>query len=270
MRDAGVQGMLRSLGTKILRGLKHLGICLICIVVFFAVSGLLNNYAGDIGAANGYVSLLCAAMVYGLASALTEHRRHRRRIERFLAARKQPQKPLDILSQAQRSFKPAWSTVLWVPEAAISLPADNSALQIASIDLQYNVLIPIQLITQIEFDPGDGPPGQRYPGMSWRREWLGLPFAPTVYLGLRLAPSADVVVYPLCFHPKNDEDARILHQRLLDGQQAASQSISFPLETTITEEMLPGSFESQYLRTSILRRFWPDYRATTVREWLNG
>lgn len=263
-------GIFPGVGKKVFESAQYITVCLLGIAIFGIVGSLLDAYAGYLGAANFFIALLCGSMAYGLGRALIERARDRERIGRFLAARKRPQKPVDILSQDRRDFRPAWSTVLWVPEAGISMPADNSALQIASIDLAYDVLIPIQLITQIEFDPGDGPPGQRYPGMSRRREWLGLPFAPTVYLGLRLSPSADVMVYALCFHPKNDEDARILHQRLLDGQQAASQSISFPLETTITEEMLPGSFESRYLRTSILRRFWPEYRATTVREWLNG
>jgi hypothetical protein len=262
-------GQLRRLNQKCLSILYHLSGWVLGIAIFGIVFFGTERYLGIADEINFFLALVGASIAVSLIALPFERRRHRLRNERFISAWRRPQKPVDILSNEPTAFRPDWGTVLWVPDAGISMSVDNSALQIVSFDLQYNVLIPIQLIIQIEFDPGDGPPGERYPGMSWRREWFGWPYAPTVYLGLRFAPSQDIVVYPLCFRPKNDEDARILYQRLMDGQRATSQSISFPLETIISEDMLPGSFESQYLRTTILQRFWPDYRPKTVREWLS-
>ncbi|MDY0872175.1 hypothetical protein [Dongia rigui] len=260
---------LLSFGRKINGWLYHLGGWILGIIIFLAVSDALQNqqWLGDTMIM--VVSLSCASLVCGIIHSFVERRQLRQRNERFISALKEPQWPVDVVSNEATAFRRDWFALMWVPVAGVSLPVDNSALRITTLGLEYDVSIPIQLIMQVEFDPGDGPPGRRHPGMSWRRQWFGLPYAPTVYLGLRLAPAEEIFVYPLCFDPKNEEDARVLYQRLLDGRRAASHSISLPLEMKISEEALPGSFESRYLRPSILQRFWPDYRPKTVREWLN-
>lgn len=216
------------------------------------------------------IALLVAFAAFEIHAFWEKGVRRRMQWQSFATAMESPgRKPTSLDGNQEGWFFPIWQTMSLVPEALIRMSADGRALQIASVDQKYNVAIPIEMITQVEFDRGDGPPGKRHPGMSQRREWLGIPYAPTVYLGLACTDEDGVFVYPLCFHPEAEQKARELHDRLLASMDTVNRSLRPTLAADVFDEKLPPSFESEYLRPDILRRFWPDYRAKGLRAWLD-
>ena len=263
-----MQSLLSRLGARLRKFLYHLSGWFIGIAVFFAVTYALDKYLGIEGGLSFFPAIFVAAMTVAVIAWPFEARSRRRFFDRFLDYRKRPQNPVSLANGKLTPFSEQWGSALWIPEASIGLDAGGQTLQLLSYDLSYNVLLPVEMISQIEFDPGDGPPGQRKEGMSWKRKWLGWPFAPTVYLGIKCAGSGDLFVYPLCFHPKLERDAEELF-RLLREHVGVDRRSFFPHSADVLEERLPPSFESRFLRTAILQRFWPDYRGNAVREWLN-
>lgn len=238
------------------------------VVFLVSVRLLLDTFNFDTNDAI-FTALCIAVIVVGAASLPFQAISNRRFHERFTTAMEQPQSPVSLETNQPTPITHYWGSVLAVPQAAVALNADNSALQLTSFDLAYNVLLPTAMISQVEFDRGDGPPKARYPGFLQRRNWLGMPFHPTVYLGVRCADDGEVFVYPLCFHPDHETDALVLYDRLNEGHLLTRTVISFPAKINVLENSLPGSFSSKFLRTDILRLFWPDYQASRYREWLN-
>lgn len=264
-----VQQLLKRFREKSLSALYQLSGWVLGIAVFAIIFSLTEKYLGLKDTIAVYVAIFGAAIIVAIVAMPIDTRKRQRFFDTFFQAMKLPAKPISLATGEPTPFTEDWGTVLWIPEAAIRLDADNASLHIVSYDLSYDVLLPIAMITQVEFDPGDGPPKRRRNGMSWKREWLGLPFAPTVYLGIKCALQHELVVYPLCFHPDLEDHAEMLHAQLKKALESVEQSASCPLSAQALEERLPPSFESRFLRTHILQRFWPDYRGNTLREWLN-
>jgi hypothetical protein len=263
-----VQSLLSRLGARLRTFPYRLSGWLIGIAVFFAIIYVLDRYLGIGGGLGLFLAIFVAAMTVAVIAWPFETRSKRRFFDRFLDYRKQPQNPVSLVTGKPTQFSEQWSSALWVPEVSVNLDASGQTLQLLSYDLTYNVLLPVAMISQLEFDPGDGPPGQPKESMSWKHKWLGRPFTPTVYLGIKCTSSEELFVYPLCFHPKLERDAEELFT-LLRNLVGVNRNDFFPHSAEMLEKRLPPSFESRFLRTTILQRFWPDYRAKTIREWLN-
>ncbi|MBK8159833.1 MAG: hypothetical protein IPK59_14065 [Rhodospirillaceae bacterium] len=253
----------------VVSGLYHLSGWVLGIAVFGIVFYCSDKYLGIADWLNFFLALLMASAIVGLAAIPFEGRRHRRFWNTFFQAMRLPSAPLSLATDEPGPFVEAWGSMLWVPAAGVRLNADDTALHLASFDLCHEVSLPTAMISQVEFDRGDGPPKRRHEGMNWKREWLGMPFAPTVYLGIRCAPDDELVVYPLCFHPDLESHAEQLYARLKKALLSVEKPALYPLSAEVLDKKLPPSFAPRNLRTHILQRFWPDYRPTTWREWFN-
>jgi hypothetical protein len=264
-----VQDVLRRLGSRTLSLVYNLLGWVLGIAIFLVAFFVLTEHLvwGSITAF--WISGIAAFVIVALIGEPIESRQKRRRHDRFVQKLRSPQWPVSLATGAPTSFARHWEAGLWIPAATIFLDADERALQILGHDLSHDVLLPVAMIEQVEFDPGDGPPYRQGKAVSWQRKWFGRPFPPTVFLGIRCAKSGELVVYPLCFHLHAAGDARDLHQRLKHAMESAAEPIPFRHSGEALESKLPPGLESRFLRTEILKRFWPDYRPTVLREWLN-
>ncbi len=100
-----------------------------------------------------------------------------------------------------------------IPEAGIFLDAGCDAMRIISHDNKYDVVLPVEMNTQVEFDPGNFPSALNFGAAKVRRVALRR-YMPTIFLGVRCGADRELVVYPLCFHPDMIADARDLYERL--------------------------------------------------------
>lgn len=87
-----------------------------------------------------------------------------------------------LQTNAQVAFVAAHQDVVWMPEAGVFLDQENDALRLVSHDGKHDVVLPMEMIHQIDFDAGDGPIGRRNRKISWTKEFLGRFYMPTVFL----------------------------------------------------------------------------------------
>lgn len=212
---------------------------------------------------------ISAGIIIDLATRLVNARQKRIEGERFTRKMQGQQCPLSLTTGQPTAFSPQWEAVLASPAATIFLSANDDSVRIVSHDLSHDVLMPVGMIEQVEFDPGDGPPYRQDKGMSWQRKLFGQPFAPTVFLGIRCTDGGALFVYPLCFLQHAGGDARDLYRRLTQTLQSAAATFPFQLSNQALEEKLPPCRKCRSMRTETLQRFWPNYRARWPHEWLN-
>lgn len=173
-----------------------------------------------------------------------------------------------LATQAQVGFVAVYQKPLVIPEAGILLDADSEAIRIVSYDDKYDVILPIEMIAQIEFDPGNFPNGLQAGRAKARRLCLRR-YMPTIFLGVRCGVDQELVVYPLCFHPDMATDAHNLYEQLRVKYADVPDKITCPLSATEFEQALPGSFDGQSLPRSVALRFWPDHKGGHIVEWLS-
>lgn len=173
---------------------------------------------------------------------------------------------LQTISQVE--FVAVHQDLVWMPEAGVFFNQENDALRIVSHDGKYDVVLPIEMIHQIEFDSGDGPIGQRNKKTSLTKRLLGRYYLPTVFLGV-MCKDRELVVYPLCFHPEMEAEARAFYERIQTKFDNAPAKTICPLSADEFERALPDSLEARDLPQSMMLRFWPDYTGARVIAWLS-
>lgn len=174
-----------------------------------------------------------------------------------------------LATNALVNFASTFQRPLWFPDAGVFLDQGTDAIRLVAHDHTSDVLLPVEMIAQIEFDAGDSPVGHRKKKTSLRKRLLGRYYMPTVFLGVTCGEAKELVVYPLAFHPDMEEDAHVLYQRLHERLKGVSTKIACPLSPEAFEALLPGSLDTQSLPRHVLRRFWPDYKDGRVMEWLS-
>lgn len=79
----------------------------------------------------------------------------------------------------------------------------------------------------------------------------------------------ELAVYPLCFHPEMEAEARALYERIWAKFDNTPAKSVCPLSADAFERALPDNLDASGLPRPVLLRFWPDYTGARVIAWLS-
>ncbi len=238
-----------------------LGLLLIFTFVplFIAVAAGLNKHAGFDRSVAGILGFFFAGLIVmnvAVVTLMLWGQFLRTRPGLALLRRRWPR---SLGDGRRRAFVPESGAALAAPQASIYFDSAQRDLRIASHDLGKDILLPLSLVAQIEFDPGDDAKcfGNLMP---WERQaWSPALHLPTIFLGIPCGRKSEIFVYPLGFSPNDRKDAEAWFHSLCEAHAAITERHSFRLGSGMLRFLLPKPLPTGALPEDALKKFWPDY-----------
>ncbi len=247
---------------KLLRlRIQLLGLLLVFtfIPLFIAIAAGLNKHAGFDQPVAGVLGFFLAGLSVtnvAVIMLLLWGRFLQTRLGLALLRRRQPR---SLGDGRRHAFVPESGVALAFPQASIYLGSTRRDLRIASYDLGKDILLPLSMVAQIEFDRGDEAKCF-HDLMPWdRKTWPTALHIPTIFLGIPCSRKSELFVYPLGFSPSDMQLAEAWFHRLCEAHAAVTERHSFRLNSGMLRFLLPKPLPTAALPEDALRKFWPNY-----------
>lgn len=238
-----------------------LGLLLIFTLMplFIAIAAGLNKHAGFNQTVAGVLGFFFAGLIVMNVAVITLLLWGRFLRTRIGVALLRHRRPRSLSDGRRHAFVPESGAALAVPQASIYVDSARRDLRIASNDLGKDILLPLSLVAQIEFDRGDEAKCF-HDLMPWERQaWSPALHVPTIFLGIPCGRKSELFVYPLGFSPSDLESAEAWFHGLCEAHAAITERRSFRLSSKMLRFLLPKPLATGALPEDTLKKFWPDY-----------